>query len=79
MIENPTRTILSPADAVLSVPDLTDETYAEWRDHILPSPEDLAWQDTPWRTSFWAAVAEGQRVEKPLLLYAMNGHPLACT
>jgi hypothetical protein len=58
---------------------LIAETYARWRDYILPSPEDLAWQETPWRTTFWAAVAEAQRVEKPLLLYAMNGHPLACT
>jgi hypothetical protein len=79
MTEHPTRTIPPPADANLSAPELNDENYAAWKEHILPSRADLAWQETPWRTSFWAAVGEAQRVEKPLLLYAMNGHPLACT
>jgi hypothetical protein len=60
-------------------PELNDRTYAQWRDHIRPSAAELSWQKVPWRATFWDAVLEAQRQEKPILLWAMNGHPLACT
>ena len=59
--------------------ELTDASYAKWRDHILPSPADLAYKAIPWRASFWDAVVEAQAKERPILLWAMNGHPLGCT
>lgn len=46
---------------------------------IQPSAEELAWKRIPWRTSFREAVAEAQRAERPVLLWAMDGHPMACT
>ena len=58
---------------------LSDQTFAALRDHILPRPEELRWQEIPWRTTFWEAVQEAQAAEKPILLWAMNGHPLALT
>jgi hypothetical protein len=60
-------------------PELTDSTYTRWRDHIRPRPEELSWRKVPWRSTFWDAVLEAQRREKPILVWAMNGHPLACT
>ena len=60
-------------------PELNDRTYAHWRDHIRPKPEELSWQAVPWQATFWDAVVEAQRQDKPILLWAMNGHPLACT
>lgn len=65
--------------ALLLAQDLTDETYGKWRDHILPRPEEVEWTKVGWRSSFWDAVVEAQEQEKPVLLWAMNGHPLACT
>jgi hypothetical protein len=59
--------------------ELNDRTYTLWRDHIRPKPAELSWQKIPWRSTFWDAVLEAQRQEKPILLWAMNGHPLACT
>ena len=58
---------------------LNDETFRYWLDFIRPRPEELAFQDIPWRTTFLDAVVEAQKVDRPILLWAMNGHPLACT
>ena len=46
---------------------------------IIPRPEELAWQQIPWRPTFWGAALEAHAQEKPILLWAMNGHPLGCT
>jgi hypothetical protein len=59
--------------------ELTDASYARWRDYLLPAPKDLAYKSIPWRASFWEAVVEAQAADKPILLWAMNGHPLGCT
>jgi hypothetical protein len=58
---------------------LTEESFARWRDYIRPAADELAWREIPWEISFWDAVIRAQREEKPILVWAMNGHPLACT
>jgi hypothetical protein len=65
--------------AATAPPELNDQTYAKWRDHIRPKPEELSFEDIPWRTTFWDAVVEAQQKEMPILFWTMNGHPLACT
>lgn len=65
--------------APLAAQELTEDTYAKLRDHVLPSADELRWTAIDWRASFWDAVVEGQKADKPVLLWAMNGHPLACT
>jgi hypothetical protein len=59
--------------------ELTNTTYAKWRDDLLPAQKDVAYKSIPWRASFWDAVVEAQAKDKPILLWAMNGHPLGCT
>lgn len=59
--------------------ELTDDTYETWRDYVLPKEEELGYKAIPWRASYWEAVVEAQEKEMPILLWAMNGHPLACT
>ena len=59
--------------------ELTDANYAKWRDHVLPKNWELSYRKIPWRTSFWDAVIEAQARNKPILLWAMNGHPLCNT
>tara|TARA_Y100001970_G_C13928358_1_gene696956 strand:+ start:56 stop:301 length:246 start_codon:yes stop_codon:yes gene_type:complete len=58
---------------------LTDKTYQKWRDFIVPTEKDLAWTRIPWRTSFQQGLIESIEKQKPMLLWAMNGHPLGCT
>ena len=55
----------------------TDLDY--WLTVIRPGDEDHAWRRIPWRTAFGSAVAEAWNEKKPLLVWAMNGHPLGCT
>lgn len=64
---------------LIALQDLTDDTFEKWRDYVRPSEEELVWTKVPWRASFWGAVGEAQESDKPILLWAMNGHPLGCT
>lgn len=67
------------AASSLQAQELTDETYTKWRDHVLPKTWEVTYQKIPWRPSFWEAVIEAQEKDKPILLWAMNGHPLCNT
>lgn len=58
---------------------LDDASFAAWRDHIRASPEDRSWADLPWQTTFHDGLVEAREQGRPLLLWAMNGHPLGCT
>jgi hypothetical protein len=58
---------------------LRGHSLDEWRALIEPAAKDLAYAEIPWRPSFWSAVQEAQEHELPILLWAMNGHPLGCT
>ena len=59
--------------------ELTQANYTKWREHVVPRNWELSYQKIPWRMSFWDAVIEAQAREKPILLWAMNGHPLCNT
>ena len=59
--------------------ELTWESYSRIRDLVQPKPEELSFRAIPWRTSLWEALVEAQAKEQPVLLWTMNGHPLACT
>ncbi len=61
------------------MPKKSERDWREWAEFIRPTEEDLRWQAIPWRPTFYSAVCEAQRLDRPLLLWAMNGHPLACT
>jgi hypothetical protein len=58
---------------------LNDKTLAKWRDFIRPSADELCFETAEWLPTFWEGVIAGQQQDKPILLWAMNGHPLACT
>lgn len=60
-------------------PDLTDKTLDRYRALIAPTPEELKFRDVPWRNTLWDAVKDAQKQDKPIVLWAMNGHPLTCT
>jgi hypothetical protein len=72
-------TVVSNTHTAQSITSLTDENFAQWRDFIRPKPDESRWQEIPWRSSLMEAASEAQRLDKPILLWAMNGHPLACT
>jgi hypothetical protein len=61
------------------LPELSAQNYADLKTYLLPAPSDLAWEAVDWRPTFREAVVEAQKMGKPVLLWAMNGHPLALT
>ena len=61
------------------LPELTERTLDGLYEAILPSEEDEAWRRLPWHTTFWEGVIAAQEADKPILLFAMNGHPFGCT
>lgn len=58
---------------------LKDSTFEPIRDGIVPTADELRYKKIPWRPTLWDALLDAQKAEKPILFYAMNGHPLACT
>ena len=56
--------------------DLNEKTYAALRDYILPKPDELRWQQIPWRPTWAEAVAAAKKENRPIYVWAMNGHPL---
>ncbi|MBI3270490.1 MAG: hypothetical protein HYZ53_15885 [Planctomycetes bacterium] len=71
--------VLLVAGTQLSAQELNEKTYASRRTFLLPKPDELRWEKIAWRPKLWDAVIEAHRVKKPILLWTMNGHPLACT
>ena len=68
--------LAAPVDPV---PVLDGATFAQhWR-HVVPTADELAWRAIPWLGTLAEAVVQAHAQDKPILLWAMNGHPLACT
>ena len=58
---------------------LDDKTYTMWQNFIKPTAEELAWTKISWRSTFYDGLVDADQLQKPVLFWAMNGHPLGCT
>ena len=56
-----------------------DDTLEKLHAYIVPKGNELKWREIAWRPVFLDAVIEAQQKDMPVLLWGMNGHPLACT
>ena len=74
-----TTSILVGLTLLLQAPTLDGSNFKQWYTAIMPTAEECSFQDLNWRPSLWSAVAEANKQDKPILLWTMNGHPLACT
>jgi hypothetical protein len=72
-------TLLFAAYVLGAAPELNDDNFGRLRDAIRPSHSELAFLEIDWRDSFFGAVNEAQKTNRPILLWVMNGHPLGCT
>lgn len=68
--------LAAPVDPV---PVLDGTTFAAHWQHIVPQADEMAWRAIPWLGTLAEAVVQAHAQDKPILLWAMNGHPLACT
>lgn len=58
---------------------LDSKSWRKTLSHVLPDKAELRWQDVEWNATLWDAVIEAHKEKKPILLWAMNGHAMACT
>lgn len=58
---------------------LDGKTWGKALKHVLPNKAELRWQDVQWNATLWDAVIQAHEDKKPILLWAMNGHAMACT
>lgn len=54
------------------------EGFAQMHRAIKPRPEERLWTQIPWGVDLWEARRHALALGKPILLWAMNGHPLGC-
>lgn len=56
-------------------PTLDDDNYLTWHRFIWPVDSELAWQKVRWHVELADAQVEARRLQRPILLWTMNGHP----
>ena len=71
--------VSAPAGAQDEPPVLDDKNLKTWLEFILPSAEETRWEKLGWRPELGAAVQEAKALQRPILLWAMNGHPCGLT
>lgn len=49
--------------------------FRELAGAVRPEAGESKWEDIAWRNGFIAAVEEARRLNRPVLLWAMNGNP----
>jgi hypothetical protein len=65
--------------AAATFPVLDEGTFAQHWEHVVPTAAELEWRRIPWLAQLGEGVVAAQAADRPILLWAMNGHPLACT
>lgn len=68
-----------PTELPIRAPAPTAESHARWLEFLEPDATETAYRAVAWRTQFWPAVQEAKALGRPILFWAMNGHPLGCT
>ena len=58
---------------------LTTKNFDMWKNYITPPQNELAWTRIPWLSTFSEGMIQANTLQKPVLLWVMNGHPLGCT
>ena len=63
---------------VLGADPLTPAEVQSIKKAVSPREAEEAWLRIGWRTNLWEARQEAAKLGKPILLWEMDGHPLAC-
>jgi hypothetical protein len=70
---------LVAASLVRAADPVPEAQFAKLHSLIKPQGGEEKWQQIPWMTDLWAARKRAAAEGKPILLWEMDGHPLACT
>ena len=64
--------------ALAATAPLTESALPALRDAVRPTDAERAYEQIPWLPTVLDGVRVAREQDKPLLLLAMNGHPLGC-
>lgn len=72
-----------PFFVLLSLPsiaaaELTESEFQRLHKALQPTP-DSPWRSIPWKISLLDAQHTAVKENKPIFIWAMDGHPLGCT
>jgi hypothetical protein len=57
---------------------ITPEQFKQLQAVIKPAATEDRWAQIPWLTDLWEARQKAAAAGKPILVWEMDGHPLAC-
>ena len=63
----------------LTLPALEPLEMKSWREFLRPGKDELKHESIGWLADFASGMRASAKEQKPLLFWAMNGHPLGCT
>lgn len=76
----PQEEVPTAAGELPPTPDpLTEREWSRLVDWLTPPEEELEWLEIGWAPTLAEGVRRASQEGRPLLLWAMNGHPLGCT
>ncbi len=70
--------VLAAVSIPAQQPTLSEAKFDELRALLTPDPQTM-WRRIPWRVELLEAQREAAAQNKPLFIWAMDGHPLGCT
>ncbi len=70
--------VVSLSASNLAAGELTDSEFRRLHAELQPAPDE-AWLTIPWKISLLDAQKAAAEQQKPIFIWAMDGHPLGCT
>lgn len=58
---------------------INEQNFQSWMQFVEPTIEELDWNAVRWHNSLSSAAEEARRLNRPILLWTMNGHPFGET
>jgi hypothetical protein len=58
--------------------ELTEAKFRELHAELQPAPDE-PWRTIPWKIDLLEAQRAAAEEQKPIFIWAMDGHPLGCT
>jgi hypothetical protein len=56
-------------------PTITSENFSTWMEFVQPSEKERSWTKIRWHKELADAAVEARNLQRPILLFTMNGHP----
>ncbi|MEX0819422.1 MAG: hypothetical protein WD070_07505 [Pirellulaceae bacterium] len=75
--------IICAALVAMAVPtswagELTEAEFHRLHEQLQPAPDE-PWRTIPWKIALLDAQRTAVKEQKPIFIWAMDGHPLGCT